>query len=142
MALTRSGLNAARLQARLQQIGERSHRAALREMRRGAQEMADIAQHFAPRDDGTLEESIQVREERGKGNRVEVIVEINPEAYDEKGARVLSYGAIMENELSPEGPLQPRKKKHARGGFFKYAFRSMAQKVASRVRKAVLGELR
>lgn len=92
------------LELKLEQLGERSSREILVVMREEANEIADLAKQFAPYDDGFLENAIEVVEDRaGINGRVQVYVQVNPTAVDDRGENVAKYAALQHELLAPFG---------------------------------------
>lgn len=75
----------------LSRIGDRMFDRQLVYLRQVTKDIQDLAQDFAPVDDGFLEKSIEVEEEKGDRNRIVIFVGVNPdllgEGYSRYGAR-------------------------------------------------------
>jgi hypothetical protein len=92
------------MEVALSQIGERSSRDILAVMREEAEEIASNARKFAPVDEGYLQDSIEVVEERsGINGRTVVTVQVDPEAQDDRGMSVYDYGRLVSMLLEPHG---------------------------------------
>lgn len=92
------------LEVTLKQLGEYSNRQILAVMREEAENIASNAREFAPRDDGYLEQSIQVVEDReGINGRTQVSVQVDPDAKDDRGHSVFEYARQVNDLLEPFG---------------------------------------
>jgi hypothetical protein len=131
------------LEARLKQIGERAVSHGADAMRKVAEEMQELAQDIAPIKTGNLEEAIEVGEERGDNNRIEVFVYLDKTQTVRKG---VEYGSIMHKRLTPVGPLglgplSAAKNESSRlpvgGAFIRRAAEALVGPLKRAVRKAV-----
>jgi hypothetical protein len=88
----------------LQQTGERTVKHVSEVLVEGGELIAETAKTMAPVEHGDLRESIESTVTRsGTGGRIEVTVDINPNATDERGEPTIVYGAIMHEALAPYG---------------------------------------
>jgi len=87
----------------LRQTGERTVKNMARHLEQSAELIADTAKEMAPIEHGDLREAIRANPQRGDNGRTEVVVDIDPNAADERGVSVMYYGAILNTALEPYG---------------------------------------
>lgn len=101
--------NARQLEANLQQMGKESVENGARSLRRIAMRIQNLAQSYAPRDDGELENAIKIEESRDSRRRkvFTVYVDGNAPAGDlENPKQVGDYALLQERYLTPSGKWQ------------------------------------
>jgi hypothetical protein len=92
------------LMYKFKQVTEKAVAGGAEAMRDEAKKMRDLASLMAPRLHGTLEDSIEVEDERGDRNRVEVKLYVNGSITGPTGQPVSEYAKRME-ENDPEYKL-------------------------------------
>lgn len=85
----------------MKRIGERTNKAALRQLRREAQTIAEISQEQAPVLEGNLEMSHQIVETIGDGRRVEIAIEVGGQV---NGVDVNGYLDFIHEAVYRLGP--------------------------------------
>lgn len=133
--------------AHIDQLGDYAVRGVSDVMQDYAELIAWEMERLAPRDTGALEGSIQVLKDRsGVNRRTSFTIQIDPNATHADGRSVATYGAIMEEMLTPHGSggFHARagtlaKGAQAGGKFFERAVEryedSMVEAVQSKVRR-------
>lgn len=108
MGVTVSGVDA--LIAQLSQIGKKADRGIADELRKGAEEIAELAKVYAPVDEGNLEESIKTDEDRsGVNGRIQTYVYVDGSVTNDDGVRVEDYAEKMHEGVYTPGPLSQAK---------------------------------
>jgi len=127
-------------QARLERTGERTTKAALAELRAGAEKVVKTAQDNAPFKTGDLEKAIVAEESRTGTNRRTVIeVKVDPSTFDHPhGADY--FVRLHEDPSWNPGPLSRQKIAEGKRVGPKYITRAVEahrREIATRVRYAV-----
>lgn len=95
--------NPGQLEASISNIAKKATTNAARSLRRSAVRIRDLAREYAPRDTGTLENSIEYGTVAGPNSRKVFVVYIDLDATHPDGGLVGDYAWIMERELHPHG---------------------------------------
>lgn len=95
----------------LENVGKKTNRKALAEMRKGAQQIKELSKNYAPVDEGNLEAAHKVMEDRqGLNNRVRIYVYIDESmAGTGKNKTVGDYATVMHEGTYDLGPLSRAK---------------------------------
>jgi hypothetical protein len=99
--------NVPALEASIHNIAEKASSNAARSLRRAAVKIRDLAREYAPRDTGTLENSIDYGTTTGADKRKVFVVYIDLDAMHPAGKPVGDYAWIMEQQLHPHGRRAP-----------------------------------
>lgn len=135
-----------KVKARLKRIGKRTNRAALAAVRRGAEEIADLAADYAPVDEGNLEDSIVVAEERSGNSRIVIFIGVDPSrlglGYKRYGFR---YDIQMHEGVYNLGPLSQKKNSELGGGvgpkYLERALEELEEEIRTDVENAMRRQL-
>lgn len=96
--------------AQLSQIGKKADRGVADELRRGAEEIAQLAREQAPVDEGNLEDAIKAEEDRsGINGRIQTYVYVDSNHPAEDGKTVGDYAEFMHEGSYQPGPLSVAK---------------------------------
>jgi hypothetical protein len=90
--------------AELRNIAQRANSNAARTLKRASIRVRDLAKQYAPKDTGSLEESLDYGDRRDTNGRNVYLVFVTGD-YRHKGGKKMvgQYADIMENELTPYG---------------------------------------
>lgn len=133
--------------AKLERIGKRTNKAALRIVRAGAKDIADRASDYAPVDQGDLENSIVVEEDRRGNDRIVFYVGVDPsklgEGYWRYGFR---YDIEMHEGVYNPGPLSQAKNARVGGSgvgpkYLERALDEIGPEIEEAVKEATRGIL-
>lgn len=92
------------LMAMLEQVGERAVRGVSDEIKKGAEEIAELAIKYAPVDEGNLEDAIKVEFDRyGINRRIRATVYVDLDVRGADGVPVGRYAMAMHEGLAPYG---------------------------------------
>jgi hypothetical protein len=128
--------------ARLQNLGQISNSTTREILRGGALAIRDLARDYAPRKSGTLEDSIEVVEEGGAGERKTFVVGVNMDRVNPGGYAVEEYAEEMHDNYDAYRPGPGTRAKRAQGlkagGYYLFrAGKELAPAIIRRVKQAV-----
>ena len=96
-------MNSNAMIAEMRNIAQRANSNAARTLKRASIRVRDLARSNAPRDTGSLEQSLEYGVKK-EGARNVYLVYVNGEARHKGGKKLVgAYASIMENELTPYG---------------------------------------
>mgnify|MGYP001037944824 CR=1 FL=1 len=139
--------------ARIENDAERSSRAALREVERGAKKIVERARRQAPVDEGNLENAIKIlgHDRGGLNRRKRIVVGVDGSmpVPERPGKTVGDYAGLMHENLQPYGIFELGEKSRDKqrnnpdvivgGKFLERAAQDLQQEIAQAVLAALRG---